>query len=110
MKLKNIIQQLVENGKTNNNSDDDCHSKITLSGFVDTDDEIDNSIQALENSHVTSIHFSSTNFLMQMEEENVIKFFNALVSAKIQRVKELHIQSSSRFHMETTPSESLLLL
>jgi hypothetical protein len=109
MKLKNIIQQLVENGKTNNDSDDDCHSKITLSGFVDTDDEIDNFIQALENSHVKSIHFS-TDFLMQMEEENVIKFFNALGSDRIQTVEELHIQSSSRFHMEIIPSESLLPL
>jgi hypothetical protein len=32
MKLKNIIQQLVAKGKTNNDSDDDCHSKITLNG------------------------------------------------------------------------------
>jgi hypothetical protein len=106
MKLKTVIQQL-EGGDCSQGIVDNT---ISLSGFMDTDEEIDNFLKALENNdQVRSICFS-TDFLMQMEEDNVIKFFNALGSDRIQTIQEIHIQSSSRFHMEIIPAEALLPL
>jgi hypothetical protein len=62
----------------------------------------------LEQSLVRSIFFS-TDFLMQMEEETVLKFFSALGN-RVSALQELNIQSSSRFHIEIIPGEALLPL
>mmetsp|Transcript_3645 Transcript_3645/g.6421 ORF Transcript_3645/g.6421 Transcript_3645/m.6421 type:complete len:425 (-) Transcript_3645:163-1437(-) len=99
MKLKKIRQQLEGANPP---------KEVRLRGFSDTDDEMDAFIAGLQTAGVRSIFFS-TDFLNQMDEENVLKFFQAL-GDQVTTLEELQIQSSSRFHIEIIPPEALLPL
>jgi hypothetical protein len=82
--------------------------EISLTGYYDVQDELDAFLAALRLCNdVRSIQLS-TDFLMQMdEEEDVLRFFETVGNTPIE---QLHIQSSSRFHIDIIPGESLLPL
>jgi hypothetical protein len=80
---------------------------ISLSGCTDADEEMDAFLARLQSCGTVKSIFFSTDFLMQMEEDNVLRFFEGLGNSC---VEELQIQSSSRFHIEIIPGEALLPL
>mmetsp|Transcript_12590 Transcript_12590/g.30480 ORF Transcript_12590/g.30480 Transcript_12590/m.30480 type:complete len:434 (+) Transcript_12590:442-1743(+) len=74
----------------------------------DADKEMDMFCECLQKcTTVKKVKFS-TDFLMRMEDETVLKFFNAL--GKLTALQHLTIKSTSKFHIESIPVEGLLQL
>ncbi len=98
--LKSIRQQLDSSTPP---------TEISLSAFSDVEDEIDAFLASLQESDsVKSIHLR-TDFLMAIEEDAVMEFFR-VVGMRLATLEELHIQSSSKFHIEIIPGDALLPL
>ncbi|KAG7349939.1 hypothetical protein IV203_012536 [Nitzschia inconspicua] len=80
---------------------------ISLTGYPDADEEMDAFLAVLRTCDTIKSIFFTTLFLMQLEEENAVRFLECLGTTAIE---ELRIQSSSRFHIEIIPVDALLAL
>lgn len=99
MKLKDLCCSLA--------SEEEPTHAIQLVSCRDADRHIDSFLKLLVKRGVRDI-FVRTDFLTNMTEENVLKFFNCL--GEIPSLEDLVIQSSSRFHIESIPASGLLSL
>lgn len=100
LKLKKLLQRLQ--GET-------PPPEVTLdASYSDADQEMDAFLKSLFDCGVVRSVSFSTDFLMCMEDETVIKFLTAL--GDLSSLEELSIKSSSRFHIESIPAHGLLPL
>ena len=81
--------------------------EISLSGYHDVEEELDAFLQTMQRCSALKSIQLYTDFLMQIEEADVLRFFEMLGNSA---VEELHLQSSSRFHVDLIPGEALLPL
>jgi hypothetical protein len=98
MKLKAITISLKKK---------DMPKDLTLRACSDADKEMEEFLEILQNSELERICVR-TDFLMQMSESNALLCMNAVAS--LPSLRQLDIQSSSRFHIDIVPHQALLPL
>lgn len=103
MSLERICSQLLSaESESNEEIAERGRECLRLVACEDGDLQMENFLQRLRQSECVRTIVLTTDFITSLTEENAALFVNCL--GNVPNLKDLYLQSSSRFHVETIPS------